>query len=314
MPGVKDGFFSVDIAPPTEADSVDARVAAAIRQMSAKLGSSDDSIDEEIDAEISLSKVRRTLDGLAAIGITVSGSRILDLGAGLGALSLEASRRGAAVVALEPGEGWREIAAERLKSEARDASVVAAGGERLPFRDGSFDGVISLQVLEHVRDPEATLREVFRVLKPGGFLWLTCENYLSFREPHYGVVWLPLLPKSIGALYLRARGRSPEFLLTSITYTTQPWVRRILTGCGFTTLVDRKVRDAIESGAHTGVKGALVRLSTGIVSPERLARLWAGAYYRSRMMTPMIGELCWKPIAAGVSEGIKGERRTPAWR
>jgi SAM-dependent methyltransferase len=49
-----------------------------------------------------------------------------------------------------------------------------------------------------VEDPAAVVSEVYRILKPGGWLYLTTDNYLSFREARYGVTWLPLLPKRIG--------------------------------------------------------------------------------------------------------------------
>jgi hypothetical protein len=138
---------------------------------------------------------------------------------------------------------------------------------------------------------------------------------LSFREPHYGVFWLPLLPKPLGAMYLRARGRSPTFLLTSITYTTQPWVRRILRRCGFSSIVDRRVREAIAMRTHRGWKGTVIMLSAAVLSAERLARLWAGAFYCSRAMTPMIGELCWKPFAEAIGqERTKGQERKAEWR
>ena len=92
----------------------------------------------------------------------------------------------------------------------------------LPFEDGAFDGCVSLQVLEHVRDPRRVVREIARVLKPGGVLFVTCENYLAFREPHYDVAWLPGMPKKLGSIYLRMRGRDPSFLREHVTYTYWP--------------------------------------------------------------------------------------------
>jgi SAM-dependent methyltransferase len=55
-------------------------------------------------------------------------------------------------------------------------------GERLPFADASFDAVLSLVVLEHVRDPFRCAAEIVRVLKPGGRLYASAP----FLQPYHG--------------------------------------------------------------------------------------------------------------------------------
>lgn len=55
-------------------------------------------------------------------------------------------------------------------------------GESLPFRDNAFDGIISIAVLEHVRDPFRCASELCRVLKPGGKLYCA----MPFLQPYHG--------------------------------------------------------------------------------------------------------------------------------
>ncbi|HEX4262041.1 MAG TPA: class I SAM-dependent methyltransferase [Acetobacteraceae bacterium] len=62
------------------------------------------------------------------------------------------------------------------------ATDVLAAGEALPFADGVFDGVVSLAVLEHVRDPFACARELLRVAKPGATLVVS----VPFLQPVHG--------------------------------------------------------------------------------------------------------------------------------
>lgn len=58
-------------------------------------------------------------------------------------------------------------------------------GLKMPFEDGSFDVVISTEVLEHVPDPAHYLAEVKRVLKPGGVFFFTVPFLMSLHEvPH----------------------------------------------------------------------------------------------------------------------------------
>jgi len=133
------------------------------------------------------------------------------------------------------------------------------------------DLIISLQVLEHVRNPKQVLSEAWRVLRPGGHFLLACENYLAFWEPHYRLPWLPMLPKAIGKFYLRMLGRSPDFLEQAITYTTFPSVIGECRRLGFT-----RARD-VELANHLATKNnatwrlmRLISLASGGHGPRLL--------------------------------------------
>lgn len=162
-----------------------------------------------------------------------TGQRFLDVGAGYGSLLIELLAEGAEAFAVEPGEDVGRIATARLADQSMPARVVRGIGEALPFPDHHFDYVITLQVLEHVPDPAPVLTEIFRVLKPGGRAYVSCENYLAFREQEYRVPWLPLLPKPIAAAYLKALGRDPTFLLQHVHYTTYPQIWKACARVGF---------------------------------------------------------------------------------
>lgn len=174
---------------------------------------------EEVDG----SMANRYCNFLESQGMELAGKRILDVGCGLGTLAIEMAQRGGLVTGIEPGEAWRRVAQSRVRELCLDNITILPGeAEALPFRDGSFDYITSVQVLEHVKNPEHAIAEMRRVLRRCGTAYVSCENYLAFREQHYKVRWFPLLPKKIGAIYLRARGRNPNFLLDDVTYTTYP--------------------------------------------------------------------------------------------
>jgi SAM-dependent methyltransferase len=67
---------------------------------------------------------------------------------------------------------------------AREADIVASLTE-LPVPDGSFQAVLNTQVLEHVADPREVAAELFRVLVPGGRLWLTVPLTWPLHEEPY---------------------------------------------------------------------------------------------------------------------------------
>ena len=57
---------------------------------------------------------------------------------------------------------------------------ISAFGEMLPFADNYFGGLILSEVIEHLHDPKLILQEAYRVLRPGGWCYLTTPNYCSF--------------------------------------------------------------------------------------------------------------------------------------
>ena len=103
-----------------------------------------------------------------------------------------------------------------------------AAGESLPFRDAGFGLVLLDNVLEHVQDVEAVVAEAYRVLRPGGYLYLIAPNYAAFRrEAHYGLPWVPLFPRWLARAYIR-RYRENVAFLDTLNYTTSWTVGRML--------------------------------------------------------------------------------------
>ena len=90
------------------------------------------------------------------------GERILDLGCGDGQLTLRIVATGAKVTGVDASA--QMVAA----AQGRGAEAIQGNAESLPFADQSFNAVFSNAVLHWVRDHDAMMREVKRVLKPGG--------------------------------------------------------------------------------------------------------------------------------------------------
>jgi len=118
---------------------------------------------------------------LAAAGERIHGN-LLENGCGVGMYVEHLAALGGKIFGLEYDF---ERAAE---AGARSPNILNAAGESLPFGDSSFDLILSHEVLEHVADDAAAVREMARVLKPGGRAVIFVPNRGYPFETH-GIYW-----------------------------------------------------------------------------------------------------------------------------
>jgi len=86
------------------------------------------------------------------------------------------------------------------------------------FPDDCFDIVISSQVYEHVADPVKMMGEIHRVLKPGGICYFSANSRIMWREVHYGLPLLSVIPRPLAHLYMRLDGKGKYYYEKHFTY------------------------------------------------------------------------------------------------
>ena len=127
------------------------------------------------------------------------GKSVLDLGCAGGFMAEALAHKGARVSGIDPAQDAIQAAKHHAKTSNLDITYDVGVGEHMPYSDDTFNIVVCVDVLEHVRDLSQVLAEVARVLKPGGlFLYDTINRNPIARLATITVAEdiLRLLPKN----------------------------------------------------------------------------------------------------------------------
>ena len=132
-------------------------------------------------------EMRNTL--LSWLPQNMSGARLLDAGCGTGALSIEAARRGARVVAIDLSPTLVSVARERLPSDLNSSSIEFRSGDMLDPKLGKFDFVVAMDSLIHYRPAD------------------TCRIMAGLAERTHDALLMTFAPKTPALALMHAVGR-----------------------------------------------------------------------------------------------------------
>ncbi len=137
-------------------------------------------------------------------------SCILEIGCGTAPLLVAAATNVQQIIGIDIAFRWLVVAKKRITEAGLDIPLICACAEALPFPDQVFDRVIAESTIEHVKDQGQVVNESCRVLKPGGYFFLSTPNRFSLGpDPHVGILAGGYLPKRWLADYVKRQGGIP---------------------------------------------------------------------------------------------------------
>ena len=145
-----------------------------------------------------------------------SKDKYLDIGVGgSGYTIIETSRKGIFSVGIDVSFEGIKKAKYFAEVELKDTKLynfIVANAEHLPFKNETFDKISAISVLEHIPNDELTIKEIARILKPNGKVFITVPNAYTRINP---IFWLPyyIHDKRIGHLrHYKAENLIEKFL------------------------------------------------------------------------------------------------------
>jgi demethylmenaquinone methyltransferase/2-methoxy-6-polyprenyl-1,4-benzoquinol methylase len=200
---------------------------------------------DQMGAVLSFGQDPRWRDAMVRAVDPHPGQQILDVATGTGMVALAVARRGAQVTGLDQSEAMLAAARAHLPAElAGRITLVTGEAEHLPFADASFDGLTFTYLLRYVDDPAATMRELARVVKPGGRIGMV--EFAVPRRARLRALWrvhtklgLPLLGRLVSTAWYDV-GR---FLGPNIEqfHDTQPDLTAVWNAAGIGQVTQRRM-------------------------------------------------------------------------
>ena len=176
-----------------------------------------------------------------------AGEQVLELGGGMGTDLAQFARHGAITTDLDLSAGHLNLAKENFECRGLQGTFVHHDAESLPFDDHVFDVVYSNGVIHHTPDTVGVVREIFRVLKPGGkaIIMVYAENSLHYWR---NLVWTigikenKLQIRSMGEIMSRAVERSDNAAARPLVKVYTPdRLRRLFAGFDDLQIVQRQM-------------------------------------------------------------------------
>ena len=181
--------------------------------------------------------------------VGAEGGRLLDVGGGRGDLGLMVQPFGWHATVLDPSNA----ACEAARSRGQDA-FTGTLTQLPPEIDGQFDAIVFQHSLEHVADPEASLRAAHRLLKTGGSLIVTQPNFGSWQSRRFGADWFHLdLPRH--RTHMTARGLS---LLLDRTGFSDPIISTTTSSDGLPMSIEYRISGGRTSNGSARLTFALL--------------------------------------------------------
>lgn len=196
----------------------------------------------------------------------VARMRVLDIacGAGWGTALLVSRGRAISVVGIDIDAATAVFARKRHGSEV--VQFVLSSAERIPLRDSSVDVAVSIETIEHVRDPQRLLRELARVVVPGGKVVIStprnekpermnpsnCYHIREYSSAEFESMLRSVFPSV--ELYSQVTTYADDLVPLPLTKSTE-WLRRT-----FHALVSPSLRAAVRK--KLGSKGLTIKKST----------------------------------------------------
>lgn len=231
--------------------------------------------------EYQRAEARRALPFLARF-FDVSRARVLEIGAGRGGKGIAYAQAGMRITSLDVDLGALRAGAARARGLGVTLDFLGGDGARLPFPADAFDAILLDSVIEHVADPFAVLQECYRVLKPGGIVFVVFPPFYGPLSGHIDdyilIPWFHLLPRQIVKRHLFSLDRQIGILSPREAYAVFATLNR-LTIFGFKRAAQRagfviaywRVRPFL---THPGMR-LLVGLVSVLHRPPRIENLRA---------------------------------------